>query len=241
MQFKSILLFIVTALMLTRCMFTEEIYINNDGSGKYALKIDMSPMMESVKDMSVKDSLKDPQVLDTVVLFSTILEENKDSISKLDADDKMIIESLKDLKLHMQVDEEKGKMIMDFGLDFKDISELKNMQEKIAKAQALNEKKKEDEGMPSTADVDYLFDGKTFERKVTLKDMSEDELEKMGQASSFMEGGIYKVIYHFESKIKNVSFKGAQISSDKKTMSIEVPMDSLIKNPKLLDFEVNLK
>ena len=33
----------------------------------------------------------------------------------------------------------------------------------------------------------------------------------------------------------------AYLSDDKKTLTIEVPMDSLIKHPDLLDFEVKLK
>jgi len=241
MKFKTLLLFISTTVLLTSCMFTEEIHVRNDGSGSYSFKVDMSEMMNSLGEMSPKDSLKKSEVLDTIVFFKDILEENKDSIAKLDKEDQEIIQALEDLKLHMQVDEEKGKMLLDFKLDYKDISELKNMQEKIVKAQALNEKKKEDKSMPSNSEVDYSFNGKTFSRKVTLKNLSDEQLTEVKEASSFLEGGTYRVIYHFEKKIKSVSFKNALISDDKKTMTIEIPMDSIIKNPKLLDFEVKLK
>ncbi len=245
MKLKTLLLFISTTLLLTSCMFTEEIHVKNDGSGNYSFKVDMSEMIKSMGEMSPKDSLKESKVLDTIVLFKDLLEENKDSIANLDKEDKEILEALEDLKLHMQVDEEKGKMLLDFKLDFEDISELKNMEQKIAKAQALSEKKKEDKGMPSKADVTYTFDGKTFTREVTLKDLSEEKLkevdESIKQSSSFLEGSVYRLVYHFEKEIKNVSFKGAIISDDKKTMTIEMPMDSIINNPKLLDFEVKLK
>ena len=50
-------------------MFTEELSVNNDGSGTYAFKMDMSQMMESMKEMSNKYSLKEPEVLDTIVFF----------------------------------------------------------------------------------------------------------------------------------------------------------------------------
>ncbi|MCF6347189.1 MAG: hypothetical protein L3J20_02660 [Flavobacteriaceae bacterium] len=242
MKLKTLLLFIGLITSLTSCMFTEEIYINNNGSGKYAFKIDMSEMMRSMGEMSPNDSLKESKVLDTIIFFKDILEENKDSIAALDKEDKEIIEDLKDLKLHMQVDEEKGKMLLDFKMDFNNISELKNMEQKIAKAQALSEKKKKkDKSMPSNSDVSYSFKGKTFSRKVTLKDVTEEQLNEIKEASAFLEGGLYKIIYHFESEIKSVSFKGAKLSNDKKTMTIEVPMDSIIKNQKLLDFEVKLK
>ena len=245
MKFKTLILFIGFIASLTSCMFTEEVSLKNDGSGTYAFKMDMSQMMESMKDMSNKDSLKEPQVLDTIVFFKDILEEKKDSISKLSKEEQLLLEGLEDLKLHMQVDEEKGKMLMDFMLDFTDISELKDMQNKIAKAQALSDGKEKDNSLKSKADIDYSFDGKTFKRSVIMKDLSEEELreveQSIQQSSSFLEGTMYRVVYHFESEIQNVSFKGAVISNDQRTLTIEVPLDSVMKNPKWLDFEVKLK
>ena len=245
MKFKTLLLFIGFLTSLTSCMFTEELSIHDNGSGTYAFKMDMSQMMESMKDMSNRDSLKDPEVLDTIVLFKNILEEKKDSISQLTKDEQILLEGLEDLKLHMQVDEKNGKMLMDFVLDFKDISELKDMQNKIAKAQALSDGKEQDNSLKSKADVEYTFDGKTFRRSVIMKDLSEEKLleveQSIKQSSSFLEGSMYRVIYHFESEIDNVSFNGAFISDDQKTLTIEVPLDSVMKNPKWLDFEVKLK
>ena len=226
-------------------MFTEELYIKNDGSGQYSFKMDMSEMMESMKDMSNRDSLKEPEILDTIILFRDLLEEKKDSIQKLSDNEKASLEAIQDLKLHMQVDEKNSKMLLDFGLDFENVSDLKNMQEKISKAQALNENKNEDNDLKSKADVEYSFDGKIFRRNVIMRDLSDEKLQEVErsikQSSSFLDGSIYKIIYHFESKIKSVSIKDAKISKDKKTLTIEVPLDSVMKNPKWLDFEVNLK
>jgi len=245
MKFKTLLFFIGLLTSLTSCVFTEELTISNDGSGTYAFKMDMSEMLESVKDMSNKDSVKEPEVLDTIVFFKDILEEKKDSISKLSKEEKILLNGLEDLKLHMQVDEENGIMLMDFVMDFKNISELKDMQNKIAKAQALSDGKEQDNSLKSKADVEYSFADKTFRRSVIMKDLSEEKLQEVErsiqQSSSFLEGTMYRVIYHFESEIDNVSFKGAVISDDQKTMKIEVPLDSVMKNPKWLDFEVKLK
>jgi len=245
MKFKSLLLFLGFLTSLTSCMFTEELTVNNDGSGTYAFKMDMSQMMESMKDMSNKDSLKEPEVLDTIVFFKDILEEKKDSISKLTKDEQSLLKGLEDLKLHMQVDEENGKMLMDFVMDFKNIAELKDMQNKISKAQALNDGKNEDNSLKSKADVEYSFDGKTFRRSVIMKELSEEKLQEVDrsikQSGSFLEGTLYKIIYHFEKEIEGVSFNGAVLSKDQKTVTIEVPLDSVMKNPKWLDFEIKLK
>ena len=52
---------------------------------------------------------------------------------------------------------------------------------------------------------------------------------------------VYRIVYHFEDKIKSVSINGAKISNDRKTLTIEMPMDTVMKNPFLLDFKVKLK
>ena len=245
MRLKTVLLFIGLTIILTSCTFTEEISIANNGSGSYSLKMDMGQMMKSMNGMSPKDSLKKPKVLDSIVHFKDILEKNKDSIAKLPKNEQLALEALRNMNLHMQVDEEKDKMLMDFNLAFNNVSELKNMQEKITKAQLLSDKKGKDKSMPSKADVNYLFNGKTFKRKVIPKELSEEKLSELErsikQSGAFLEGSTYRVVYHFEKKIKSVSFRDAKISDDKKTMTIEVPMDSLVKNPMLLNFEVKLK
>jgi len=241
---QSIFLFL-SSILLISCVFTEELHLKNDGSGTYAFKMDMSEMMESMKGMSTKDSIEENKVLDTIVYFKDILAEQKDSISKLKPDEREVLEALKDFTMRMQVDENKGKMLMNFGLDFNDIADLKNMSEKIAKAQSLSDKKKASKNMPFNNDIDYSFKGNVFKRRVNLKKLSKeksDDFEKMmTQSSAFMEGSTYRILYHFEKEIKNVSLKSAVLSNDRKTLTIEMPMDTVMKNPKLLDFEVELR
>ncbi len=241
MKTKTLFLFIGVVLLLTSCMFTEEIYINKNGSGNYAFKIDMSEMLTSMEGETTKDSLKKSKALDTIIFFKDIIIENKDSIAKLSKEDQQLINELQDLKLHMLVNEEKKQMLLDFNLDFKNLDELKNIQKKINKAQALNDKKNNPQkDMTFNADVTYTLDKKMFSRNVKLKNLSTEEFEKHTKSTSMLEG-TYQLIYHFEKDIKSVSYKFAQISADKKTMTIEVDMDTLIKNPKLLDFQVRLK
>ncbi len=245
MKIKKPILLFLSSILLVSCMFTEELYLNSDGSGTYTFKMDMSEMMESMKGMSTKDSVQESKVLDTIIYFKDILIEQKDSISKLKPEEREVLEALEDFTMRMQVDEEKGKMLMNFGLDFKSITDLKNMSEKIAKAQSLTDKKKDGNGMLFNNDTEYSFDGKTFKRSVNLKNLSKeksDEFKKMmTQSNAFMDGSTYKIIYHFEKEIKSVSINSAVLSKDKKTLTIEMPMDTVMKNPKLLDFEVKLK
>lgn len=246
MKIKNLLVLFLSVL-LTSCIFTEELYIKKDGSGSYAFKMDMSKMMEAMGEMgSENDSIeKEPQKIDSVMYFKDILADKKDSIAKLSADEQEVLRSLEDLKIRLKMDEEKNQMNMDFLFDFANLNELKNMNERVQKAQAMSDKKNQQNNFQSNTNVEYSFANKTFTRKVTLKDLSEEEQEayekNMKQASSMFDETIYRIVYHFDNKIKSVSVEGAKISDDKKTLTIEMPMDTIMKNPFLLNFEVKLK
>jgi len=246
MKFKNFLVAFAISIAFISCTFTEAIHLKNDGSGSYAFKMDMGEMMESLQGMSSRDTVKEFKVVDTTMYFKDIIRKMKDSISKLEKDERDIINALKEFKLRMLVDEEKGEMLLNIGVDFKDISDLKNMEAKISKAQSLSDNKESNSGpMPSNSDTEYSFNGKTFKRMVTLKDLSDEEKKEfdksISQSSSFLEGSDYKIVYHFEKEIKKVSSSHIKISDDRKTMTLKMPMDSIIKNPKLLDFEVTLR
>ena len=239
------LLFITSLLfLLTSCAFTEEVHFKNDGSGTYNFKIDMSEMMQEMKEIGTKDSTKVSKVMDTTFFFKDILKEKKDSIAQLSEEDQASLRAIADMKLHMQVDEEKGKMLMNFGLNFKDVSEIKNIEEKLSKAMSVN-KNKGNAPLMNKSNVTFSLNGNNFVRRTIPKKLTEEEIIEVDkgiqQSSSFLEGSMYKLIYHFEKKIKNISHKDASISKDGKTLTIIVPMDSLFKHPTLLDFKLKLK
>ena len=241
---RNLLLVSSLLFLLTSCAFTEEIHINNDGSGTYNFKIDMSEMMQEMQDMGTKDSTAASKSIDTTFNFKDILDEKKDSIAQLSKEEQAAIKAIADMNLHLQVDDEKGKMLMDFGLNFKDVSEIKNMEEKLTKAMSVN-KNKGNAPLMNKSNVTFSLNGNNFVRKTIPKKLTteeENEVDKsIQQSGSFLDGSMYKLIYHFEKKIKSVSHKEASISNDGKTLTIEVPMDSLVKNPKLLDFTLKLK
>lgn len=255
MKIKNLLILFVSVITLSSCAFTEEIHIKNDGSGSYAFKMDMGKMMEAMGEMGSQDNdsikKKAPEKMDSTVYFKDIIKEYKDSIAKLDKDEQEMMKSLEDLKMRIQMDEEKKQMKMDFIFDFKNITELKNINDRIQKAQALNEKKKKKKSgfgdmFDATTDVTYSFENNTFKRTVAYKkgiteeDIAKEQEMLKGSSEMFNES-TYKIAYHFEEKIKSVSLKEAKISNNGKTVTIEMPMDTIIKNPFLLNFEVKLK
>ncbi|NNC69923.1 MAG: hypothetical protein HKN90_03775 [Flavobacteriaceae bacterium] len=246
MKIKNLLLFLVSITFVS-CVFTEELYIKKDGSGSYAFKMDMSKMLVAMNDMgSENDSIKkEPEKIDSILYFKDILEDKKDSIAKLSKEEQEVLKSLEDLKIHLKMDEEKNQMNMDFLYEFNNVNELKNMNDRVQKAQAMSDKKQQKNNFQTNTDVEYEYRDDTFTRKVTLKKLSKEAQEEyennMKQASSMFDETLYRIVYHFDDKIKSVSIEGATLSDDKKTLTIEMPMDTVMKNPFLLNFEVKLK
>jgi len=240
---KIIQFLFIALLTLASCQFTEEITIAKNGSGIYNLSIDMSAMASAMKDMKPNDSIKKTQRVDSTFYMKDIMKVHKDSIAKLTTAEQQALKEIEALKMHMLMDEEKGEMRLDFSLDFKNISELQNIRKRIEKAQQLQKNKGKSEEDITNHNITYTYTKKRFSRNVNMKNLNTKEQEaynlKMEETAMFLSGGSYKLIYHFPDKIKDVNYADAQFSKDHKTLIIEVDMDSLSKNPKLLDLEIS--
>lgn len=241
MKFYKLLTIIFSIILLSSCTFSEEITLNEDGSGKYNLNMDMSAMMGMMGSLKDSTDTEAPQKIDTIMNLKDIMEANQESISDLSDSDKATYEALKDMKIHMKMDEEGGIMIMDFLKDFTNVSELNDIQEKVKMAQQLQENKVE-ESQPTNQKVTFTYSKKSFKRNVEILKLSpEDQAkfdENLEQSMMFLSSSTYKIKYNFPHKIKSVNLKGAVISEDGKTLTYETVIDSIMKNPKLLDFEV---
>lgn len=220
------LLVLLSTISITSCQFTEEITLKKNGSGQYKLNLDMSAMMGAISEMGQNDSIKkEKEKIDSTFFIKDIIEQNKDSIAQLPEEQRKLIEALKDLKMHIHLDEEKGEMQYDFIVDFKDLSELDNIKRKVEKAQKLQDNKGDAKESIENHDVFYSYTKKHFRRQVVMKELTEEEQEayeaKMEESKMFLGGSVYKLIYHFPKKIKKVNYKEAQFSSDHKTLTIE--------------------
>lgn len=227
-------------LSLASCTFTEEISFNEKGSGKFNMNVDMSGMMDMMGAAKDSTSTGDEN-FDSIVNVKDILDQHKDKIKQLSAEEQKMYESLKNMTLRTKLDEEKKEFFMNIMMDFKNPSELDNIIEKIKLVNNLKEDKM-DETEVSNHKVAYEFSKKKFARKVEMLKLTKEQQEEFDQSlessAMFLGGSTYKLKYSFAKKIKSVSLKEAVISEDKKSFVYEVSMDELMKNPKLLDFEV---
>ena len=66
-------------------------------------------------------------------------------------------------------------------------------------------------------------------------------LDSLKEASMILSASTYKMKYNFPVKVKSVSYEGASLSSDLKSVSIEVNFQDLTTNPERYNFTVILE
>ncbi len=254
-----ILSLILISLFFTSCEIKEEITINKDGSGEVYYGYDLSKLIEEFdNDSKPKKEPKKP--LDTIIDFNQLINNPKfkDSIASLTPEKKEMLESLKNMKMKMVMDEAAKKMEFGFGFAFKDIDSLKNMFDKIQKAQQFSSNKNQTkmvkdkpiyQGLSGTNQtLSYHYNGKVFKRTAKLKKTrTEEEQKKLDKdvkendkIDALFNKLKYTIVLHFPKKIKKVNAKNAVFSKDKKTVTITYGLDTYLKNPEMLNLTVKL-
>ncbi|AVI50160.1 hypothetical protein C5O00_02830 [Pukyongia salina] len=242
---KQILVLILGAFSLVSCQFNETLVLNEDGTGRMSLSMDLSEMMAFGGEMS-QDSTFTKQ--DTIVSLKEIFEEKKDSISKLSKAEQKRLKAIENYKIHMVSDPDENKLIVDVFSDFKDVSEANNLMQGFEQTESLlpgNKSAGADDDSPESEllGVSYTFKKGVFKRDAFIKDEErhKSQLDSLKQAESFMSSMKYKIKYTFPRRIKKASAEDATYSLDGKTIELERNFLDYFKNPDVLDLEVELE
>lgn len=237
-------LFLATAFTLS-CNFTEEIFLEDDGSGKLSINFDGSELMEMAGEEMMKSNEK---AIDSLISFKDMLEEKKDSIASLSPEDQAKLKRLEPFKMHMVMNPEEKLMKFDLFSEFKNVNEVNDAFNAFQGASALGPNG--GEGKPSpmsmqdpTSEVKYAFSKNTFSRKAKILDeeLFKKGLDSLAGAEMFLSGSTYTLKYHFPRKVKSTNIEGATFSADGKTLFYEVGFMDLMKDPSSLDLEVELE
>lgn len=264
---KIYFLLVAIVVCFNSCTVTESIVVNEDNSGEFYMKYDMARVMTEMGDMfdegnksADAEGEKENKVMDTMMVFSEIMETYKDSVAALSEDQRLVLESLKDMYMKMHMDEEKGIMEFGIGMNFNSINDLQDIQDKIKKAQSLNAQSGQAEAMKENSplgnfmgndnnSMSYTLSENGFTRstKVVLPEGADmTEMEKLfdeddennQQFIEFFKDAFYNVELTFPKKIKSTSIEGATISEDGKTLSYKSNWIDYLKDPKSLDVNV---
>ncbi|POS02505.1 hypothetical protein Q361_10311 [Flavobacterium croceum DSM 17960] len=237
---------LIFALSLGSCTFTENIYINDDGTGKFSLDMDGSSILAMVPE----DSLKNEKSVDTTIYFKDIIKEKQDSISKLSAQEQAKFKKMENFVMNMKMNAAQKQMLFSLSTNFKNVSELGDA---FSTMGALKDSKKDKSNNPMGSmlgglgnndnQINYTYDGKKFTRKGIANKAKEtkDKTSEEESMQMILESSTYVVKYHFPKAVKKVSNDKAQFSEDRKTITIEYPFTEYKDTPEKLNFEVEFQ
>lgn len=186
---------------------------------------------------------------DSIVYMKDILEEKKDSIAQLPIKEQENLKKLENFSFRTLMDPEKGQMFFTIATEFKKIDQANELMSAIENSGAFMQGTGSDVQVGNDDDsggivgVSYSYKKGIFKRDAYVRDKAKHkvQVDSMKQAESFMSSAIYKLKYTFPRKIKKVSVKDATFSLDGKTLEFERSMIEYMKDPDLLDLEVELE
>lgn len=210
MQRYLVLLAAAGMLTLSGCFdIIEEIWVNKDGSGAYTYTIDMGEAKSMI------------EMLKTMAPDSTGAEADNGmgQVDEISKGFTTMIDQLKEVKGITGATEIKDTVNYKFGVKFSyaNIAALNEAvrivggKEPVDKPSFISEKKK------------FVFTD-AFETKSDLTKAllgEEEHNEDMEMAKSMFSETRLRKIYHFERPVKKVSNKASEISSDKKTVTLD--------------------
>jgi hypothetical protein len=250
MKYIKIFLPLFVLTLLSSCTFTENIYINEDGTGKFSLEMDGSAIMA----MMPQDSLKNEKAMDSTFSFKSVFDEKKDSIAKLPLEQQNRLKKLENFNMRMTMLPETRKFMFTMFTDFKSVEDLQDAMSTMNEIQNMKGKEG-DSNNPISAlgsnefgnnnsSLSYSYDGKKFTRKafVVKKDLAAKTNDSARESLEMIyASSTYVIKYHFPKAVKKVSNTTAQYSEDRKTITIEYPFKEYIDTPDKLNFEVEFE
>lgn len=236
------------AVFFTGCQITENIYLQEDGSGKIVYDIDASGLMALAGD-KLGESGRDN--IDSTMTFKQLFEEKKDSIAQMSAEQQAQLKKFEDVSMRMQINAAQKQFNLSMLKDFKKTSELQDMMDAMKVLQSLDKKTAmadADNPLASMMDsggnteLSYAYDGKVFKRTLKVIDPKLQEMAKdtTGMLQMMFGGSNYTIKYHFPRRVKSVSNPDALYSEDRKTVTIPYSLVDYLEQPDKMSFEVVL-
>tara|TARA_B100000809_G_scaffold265077_1_gene322773 strand:- start:7800 stop:8540 length:741 start_codon:yes stop_codon:yes gene_type:complete len=243
---RKIISLLILAFTLVSCQFTETMVIDDQGYGRMSLSIDLSDMMAMMGDMSEDSTMVKT---DTIITFKSILEEKKDSIAQLSKEEQKRLKAMEGYNIHFTMDPENKNSVVEIFTDFKNVSEANDLMEGLNQSGSMISGMANGNDTTSKASesdavgVKFSFKEGVFKRDAYIIDEKahQQQIDSLKESESFMSGITYKLKYTFPSRVINASAEDAKLSLDGKTIELERSFLEYIKNPDVLDLEVELE
>jgi hypothetical protein len=247
----TFLLLALVAIFITSCQFSENIYFNEDGSGKMEFSFDASEIMQMAGDKISKSTGE--KEMDSTFTFKEIFDKKRDSISKLSTKEQAKLKALEPFSVHMLISQEEKKINFEISTDFKNASYLQDMLgslNTISNLDGKNPAKSSNSinpfssmGSNGNSNLRYSFKNGVFKRtiKVIDKEAQKQIVDSIREMAMMFSSSKYKLNYHFPRRVKSVSNDKALFSADGKTVIVEYDLMDYITNPEIMNLEIVLE
>jgi hypothetical protein len=247
---KKLLLTLFTGctLLLAGCFdTTQEITLNDDGSGIYVNTNDMSKILTIAKNMGSASSDKMPkQAVDTSFSFAS----TADSIPGLSEEDKELLKK-GSIHIKMSVEDEKFTTVMNFPFTtLGDISKFNHLSGKMMmeslKGKMPSEMPMGADAMPEPSSFDdyYTLEFSNGELKKKLNkekyaNVANDEfLKGLQQAGSMGIPVTTTYIINLPHPAEKAEGKNVKLSDDKKKITVTATIDDFFDHPESMEFKI---
>lgn len=228
----------------TSCNFSENIIINEDGSGKISIDVDGSQLMALAANEIAKEG--GPTRIDSVMSFKQLLEDKKDSIAQLPLQEQQRLKKLEKFSIKMLMDTETSEMNMSIYSNFNKAEELHDAMAAFNNVGSMAKPEKDMKlGMlQNKSAVSYAYSGKKFERRVAIIDRdekTEEESDTEDMYKAMFGSSTYSLNYTFPNRIKKVTNSKAIISEDKKSVSVSYSLLEYFDDPQAMAIAVEFE
>jgi hypothetical protein len=226
---------------LTGCLdVMEEIHLNRDGSGKYAVTIDMSKLFSDdfMKEM-IKSSLQEEGSLslgedgfpemDTIIYFENLPEDQKGKRP----------EFWNKVRSNIVMSEEKGQFRTVILLDFDSMEDIAYLFDNLdAISEGSGQLASPTMGGVLPTGVAYAVAKNVLTRK-SRKVESDTVGEELEMMKMFLGGASYRTVYHLPGKVVKANIPGAKV--DNNTVTVEVDLLDVWEGNASLDGTIKYK
>jgi hypothetical protein len=235
----------------------EELTINEDGSGVISAKSDMGQMLQMLASMPMDDSMKKKKdwdrKIDTTIAFKPILDTLKGMTA---AEKKLFENSSMRVNMHMQ----ESVLNMQATFPFTSLTNFMKMRKLMEKFKSNTKNMPNpmgDDGSPmgemtsgNKNPMDALdglmiytarkgFLSRTYDpakKKEMMQGLKSEGMAREGM--EMLEQMKYNTVLHLPRPVKKISNKLAELSADKKTVTIRASFADMVKKPQTLLFTI---
>ncbi|MBL7697727.1 MAG: hypothetical protein JNK79_06195 [Chitinophagaceae bacterium] len=254
-KFWTCVVVVFVALFAGCYEINEEITINDNGTGTYVTKMDMSALLQMMQSMASEEEIQKSgldRVIDTVISLKTVLDTAKD----VTPEQKRLFE---DGTMKMKVDLKQSIFTADVNFPFKNLTDLQalmsgsgtgGLSEVFKQVFAKNDSARQsgaamdDQSLDQVNNVfDVTISNGKIERKLNRAKydsvMAKPELE---QARQMMGGGfeiLYTTTIRLPRPVKKTDNEMIRLSDDKKTVTMRYDLMKMFETPEKFAYTID--